>query len=171
MPLAKTLPILHAGSCSCGAITIETVTEPMLVVNCHCTKCREFTSESFSGTTLFWMAAVHIKGFDSLQFKQTSVQFGLVGLNRGRCSKCQDPAIDIGRGMLGVFCCPSAKVLHLEPTANMFYDSGQKQGILGLKTYYSDFASNVFVYPILLFKGIPQLWFLLIARIEGKSCE
>lgn len=73
--------------------------------------------------------------------------------------------------MLGVFCCPSAKVLHLEPTANMFYDSGQKQGTLGLKTYYSDFASNVFVYPILLFKGIPQLWFLLIARIEGKSCE
>mmetsp|Transcript_3856 Transcript_3856/g.6675 ORF Transcript_3856/g.6675 Transcript_3856/m.6675 type:complete len:83 (+) Transcript_3856:180-428(+) len=61
---------------------------------------------------------------------------------------------------------PSAKVLQVEPTANMFYNSGLKQGTLGLKTYYADFASNVFVYPILLFKGLPQLWFLLKTRME-----
>ena len=167
---STSLPIVHTGTCSCGAVTIKTVTEPMLVINCHCTKCRAFTSEPFSGTTLFWKAAVHIDGFDSLQFEKTSVQFGLVGLKRGRCSKCHDPVIDIGRGMLGSFCCPSAKVLKVVPTANMFYNSGLKEGKLGLKTYHSDFASNIFVYPILLFKGLPQLWFLLMgSRAEGQG--
>jgi len=85
-----------------------------------------------------------------------------------------DPVIDIGRGtgMLGIFCCPSAKVLQVVPTAHMFYNtcSGLKEGKLGLKTYHSDFVSNIFVYPILLFKGLPQLWFLLTSsRAEGQG--
>lgn len=71
--------------------------------------------------------------------------------------------------MLGMFCFPSAAVLKLEPTTNIMYNSGKQQGTMGLKTYGSDFMSSIFAYPIVLFKGIPQLFYLLWTRVCGCS--
>ena len=88
---------------------------------------------------------------------------GLVGLDRGKCAKCNSPVIEIGRGLLKVkgSICPSATVLNLQPTTNWFYNSGKKEGTMGLKTLYTDVSSNLNAVPILLFKGVPGLMYLL----------
>ena len=104
----------NEGSCKCGKIKIKTYTSPLLVVNCHCSKCRSFTSKPFSSTTLYLKSAVEIEGKESLEFENTSIQCNTIGLSRCRCSTCKEPVIDIGRLMLGGFTCPSAKLLGLD---------------------------------------------------------
>ena len=141
--------VQNEGSCKCGKIKIKTYTSPLLVVNCHCSKCRSFTSEPYSSTTLYLKSAVEIEGKELLEFENTSIQCNTIGLSRCRCSICKQPVIDIGRLMFRGFTCPSAKLLGLEPTCNMFYNSGEKGGTMNLKTYYSDFMSTVFAFPIL----------------------
>lgn len=70
--------------------------------------------------------------------------------------------------MLGGFTCPSAKLLGLEPTCNMFYNSGEKGGTMNLKTYYSDLMSTVFVFPI-LFQAIFQ-WIGYKSKLFWGEC-
>jgi hypothetical protein len=94
-------------------------------------------------------------------YTTTSVNGGLVGLDRGKCAKCNSPVIEIGRGLLKGSVCPSATVLNLQPTTNWFYNSGKKERTMGLKTLYTDISSNLNAVPILLFKGVPGLIYLL----------
>lgn len=160
-------PVLHIGTCTCGAVTITTYTSPMLVFNCHCSKCRAFTSETYSSSSMFWKCAVRIDGEDHIEYKRTFAQYKTIGLSRGRCKDCRDPVIDVGRHLLGMFHFPSATVLQLEPTTNIMYNSGEQLGTMELITYRSDFMSSIFVYPIILYKGIPQLLYLFWAWACG----
>ena len=172
-PKHSFLKLHKEGTCQCGAITIRTYTDPLLVVNCHCSKCRAFNpSKPYNSTTLYWKFAVDIIinttttgsediNDDAIDFIETSAQFNTVGLLRGRCSKCHEPVIDIGNlGILKLFTCPSASLLDLKPTANMYYNSGLKQTTEGLTTYHSDFTTGLFILPQMLYKSIPQLiWY------------
>ena len=153
-----TPPVVHHGECPCGSVVIETYTEPIMVFTCHCTHCQAYTGKSFSSTSWFWKAAVSFSG--DVTYTTTSVHGGLVGLDRGKCSKCNSPVIEIGRGLLKGSICPSASALNLQPTFNLFYNSGRKEGTMGLKTFYTDVSSNLFTVPILLFRGLPGLLYL-----------
>ena len=151
-------PVIHRGSCPCGNVVIETYTEPVTVFNCHCTHCQAYTGKPYSASSWFWKAAVSFHG--DVTYTTTSVNGGLVGLDRGKCAKCNSPVIEIGRGLLKGSICPSATVLNLQPTTNWFYNSGKKEGTMGLKTLYTDVSSNLNAVPILVFKGVPRLIYL-----------
>lgn len=160
-------PVRSKGTCTCGAVTITAYTSPMLVFNCHCSKCRAFTGEPYSSSSMFWKCAIRVDGEDHIEYQRTFAQYGMIGLSRGRCRDCRDPVIDVGRRLLGMFHCPSATVLHLVPTTNIMYNSGEQQGTMGLTTYRSDFMSSIFVFPIIFYKGFPQLLYLFWAWACG----
>lgn len=155
-------PVIDSGSCPCGAIRIETIADPIFVANCHCSVCRRFCNKPYNAFGMFWKKAVTIswtnsKSYDDdmLEYEQTDM------LRRARCSKCKAPVGDIGIGLLKPFTFLVAAPLGLRPSLNIFYGSGEKNGTLGLRTFYSDFESNLFLIPIILLKGVPQrimLW-------------
>jgi hypothetical protein len=162
-----TPPIIHKDTCSCGAVTIRTYTTSMLTFNCHCSHCRASTGAPYCESSMFWKCAVGLVG--PIEYHRTSAQGGLIGLDRGRCSDCHDPVIDVGRALLSMFRFPSAKVLRLEPDTNIFYNSGEQGGTLGLKTYKADFMSSVFVYPIILCKGVRSC-FICFGPGPSEAC-
>ena len=168
--MSQLLPVVHQGTCTCGAVTVKTYTSPILVFNCHCTHCQAFINDKdrpYNDSSMFWKWAVTVdcNNEQHLTYLHTTAQYGLIGLHRGKCSKCNDPVIEYGRGMLYPFVCPNAKVLKLQPTCNIMYNSGKQFGTMGLKTYYSDFMTNVMIYPILIFVAVPQLVYDIVWKM------
>lgn len=51
-----------SGSCTCGAVSYTTSTEPVLQGNCHCKNCQKMTGSAYSATMFFPEQAVDIKG-------------------------------------------------------------------------------------------------------------
>jgi hypothetical protein len=61
---------------------------------------------------------------------------------------------------------PSAEILKMEPTMNVFYDSGVKKETTGLTTIYGDLMSLLIHGAPVLFKGVPQLVWLAFMWIK-----
>ena len=163
------LPVVNRAVCRCGECGVETYSDPFVTVNCHCSHCREMLKnypEEFETVSLFWSPAAKPHG--PIHYYKTSALMGLVSVARGRCSKCQSVLCGYGLRMYtGIFFVRELSPVHprkpgvkdpLQPIANIFYESGLKQGELGMPiTIHSDWASFLYCTWIILSKGAPQL--------------
>ena len=55
-----TFPI--QGSCQCGQVTYKLLSEPLMVVACHCKECQKFSTSAFSITALVNADTVEFNG-------------------------------------------------------------------------------------------------------------
>lgn len=112
---------------------------------------------------MYWSFAVRVTG--PVEEQGTSGLPG-IGLTRTRCSKCQQSVCDWGDKLITPLAFPSAEILNMKPTMNIFYDSGIKKETMGLKTIYGDAMSFIIpAFPILTI-GVPQLFVLLFKWIK-----
>lgn len=154
----------HQGTCKCGAVKVGILTDPIMKHNCHCSHCRRFASKfenepvsSFPGVFV-WRWSVQVEG--EIAYEPSTGAGGLVAFSRGRCASCKQPVWERG----GRFAAPFATVsipplTGIETDANIYYDSGLKQGTtLGMKTNInSDFGSLLYVVWRVLTVAIPLL--------------
>lgn len=151
-------PPVNQGTCSCGAVQITTITSPMLVYNCHCSHCRGFVKKDFSMSSLYWSFCIKVTG--SVDSEVTTGPAPGMGLVRTRCSRCKQNVCDWGDKLVRPLAFPSAQVLNLSPTMNVFYDSGKKKGAMGLTTFRGDFMSFLIHAVPVLTVGVLQLFWL-----------
>ncbi len=52
----------HRASCQCGALSLEAVSDPELVIACNCRACQRRTGAAFGVGVLFPRSAVRIEG-------------------------------------------------------------------------------------------------------------
>mmetsp|Transcript_14228 Transcript_14228/g.35938 ORF Transcript_14228/g.35938 Transcript_14228/m.35938 type:complete len:230 (-) Transcript_14228:278-967(-) len=143
------------GHCSCGACTV-TLRRPrgLMSFRCHCSTCREayandpVTKGSYSTPSLDWCCNVKYEG--PITFTNTFA-FSGVCLKRGACSRCKQPVVSLGRGLMTGFTFANVNVINsglpaehqIRPEFNMFYNSGNQAGEDDLNTYHSDIGSLV----------------------------
>ena len=75
---------LH-GSCLCGAVKVEALSEPKWTGHCHCPSCRKAVSAGMATYAGFEEADVSLKG-DSLKVYKSSP-----GVERAFCGNCGSP--------------------------------------------------------------------------------
>ena len=94
----------------------------------------------------------------------------LVGFDRGRCQKCNEPVVERGRGLVAFLTTASAKLTANDcaVTADTMFDSGLKQDTKGLVTIRSDLASTLFPLLFVIWPGMKQLVQLSFYTINGK---
>ena len=56
-----TFPI--QGSCQCGQVTYKLLSEPLMVVACHCKECQKLSTSAFSITALVNAGTVEFIGY------------------------------------------------------------------------------------------------------------
>lgn len=165
------MKVVQEGSCSCGAVTVQTVTEPITTFNCHCSNCRGFYKKDFAQPGAYWELAVSSQGPVHYTTTYAGGPMGyLIMLRRGRCAKCRDPVFAHGaRACTGVVFV-STQVLRFEPKFNLYYDSGLRKGTMGLLTKRSEISSSLYVTAQLIYPGLIQLVSLLRNRaLESLS--
>ena len=152
----------YQGSCKCGAVKLGVDAEPFLLYNCHCSHCRAFATKYSSRYDLFhtagaiWRWNTHIQG--NLDYEWTTSLMGLIGLSRGRCSKCKEPMVEYGERLVKPFAMVMCRPLgDLKPTVNLFYNSGHTKGTMGLKTLYSDLGSLLYEIFVICCYGLSSL--------------
>jgi len=75
---------MATGKCLCGAVTYEIKGDPMMVVNCHCQRCRRMTGSSFESAMILPTDQIDVKsGKDNVQ---TYREEGFA--NRNFCKTC-----------------------------------------------------------------------------------
>lgn len=158
----------YEGTCSCGAVHVGLLTEPLMKYNCHCSICRR-TASKYSKekkpyhTGVFvwrWTAVVH----GDVEYERTTAMWGLFQLSRGRCKNCKDPVWEPGGRMLLPYAMVMAPPLDIIPDTNIHYDSGYKEGPHDMKvTINSDMGSLAYELWILLTVGLPMLPYSIFA--------
>jgi len=91
-----------SGSCTCGAITYECSTDPVMQGNCHCRECQRMTGSAYSATMFFPEQSVRING-DVKYFIRTGDSGSEV--SRGFCPACGTQLFGkpgIMKGLIGV---------------------------------------------------------------------
>jgi hypothetical protein len=83
----------------------------------------------------------------------------LFALHRGRCASCKQPVWEKGARLAFLYAMVAIPPLQgIEPDTNIYYDSGLKQGTLGLKTtIYSDFGSLLYEVGLVMMVSIRLL--------------
>ena len=51
-----------SGSCQCGGVTYQLLSEPMMVVACHCKECQKLSTSAFSITAMVARDSVKFNG-------------------------------------------------------------------------------------------------------------
>ena len=139
----------HSGTCACGSVRISLLTDPVMLYNCHCSHCRAFASmhekepRPYQQACAVWRWTVLVDEGE-VEYQHTVGAWGLFSLQRGRCRQCKDPIWERGGRLAYPYCMVATKPLALEPDVNLYYDSGLKQGLLGLRTIRTDLGSFLF---------------------------
>lgn len=58
------------GSCQCGGVTYQLLSDPLMVVACHCKECQKLSTSAFSITA--------VVGSDAVKFQGDMVEWGRV---------------------------------------------------------------------------------------------
>jgi hypothetical protein len=168
----------YQGKCTCGAVQVGILTEPIMKYNCHCSHCRRFASRyedekepaAYYTSAFVWRWSVRVEG--DVEFEQsTGVGAArLFGLQRGRCASCKQPVWEKGTRLALLYAMVAIPPLQgLEPDTNIYYDSGLKQGTLGLKTtIYSDLGSLLYEVGLVLMVSIRMLPTSIFALFFGS---
>eukprot|EP00798_Chlamydomonas_sp_ICE-L_P014905 gene14905-20954_t len=169
---SKSKPVT-SGSCTCGAVQLETVTNPIISFECHCSVCRDFYKSKSAAGNAFWTPAVIItKGKDKLEITKTFQMGGCTGLERSRCSSCKCPVIAKGiRGYTGLCFIPKI-VLANEPKIHVFVNSGEGGDTGNLPCIKSDAGSLLYTTVLFLTFGMiqwPKIIFKRLARFFRKK--
>ena len=93
----------HTGSCLCGQYSFETELDPMLFIQCNCTKCRKL-SGSYQIGCLYSVEEIQEKGdTSSYAFEGGSGFINTVHFCIHRHARCKThPAAEIMEGMVGI---------------------------------------------------------------------
>mmetsp|Transcript_34794 Transcript_34794/g.68686 ORF Transcript_34794/g.68686 Transcript_34794/m.68686 type:complete len:217 (+) Transcript_34794:128-778(+) len=147
----------RSGKCSCGAVSVSTKTDPILVAFCHCSNCRAFVKKDVNQTSLFWSRAVKVEG--PLEYTRTKALGGLLAIDRGKCAKCREPICEYGRRLYSGWTFPVASVLGMQPTMHLFFGSGKKQEGVGdgLRKIEGDAASFLHCTYLVVTRGLAQI--------------
>ena len=162
------MPTAVVGRCGCGKCTVRQRVPGGITggwFKCHCSKCRKRTIEQneenagkFAGNVIDWCCNLSTSG--SVQTTRTGTAVHLCcctlpswfgGLDSNRCSECNQYVSFAGWGAFTGIAGANMQVINrglpeerkLKPIANIFYDSGLKEGEEGLPTAYSDEKSLV----------------------------
>jgi hypothetical protein len=132
----------YIGTCFCGAIEIEAIGEPAVMVFCHCESCRTWLSAPIHGAALFPAANVRVrKGADRLgTYKKTEAS------HRRFCQQCGGRVLveHPGIGMTDV----SSVVLPelaFRPTMHVHYGEkvlAQRDGLPKFKDFPKEFGGS-----------------------------
>ena len=93
----------HTGSCLCGQYSFETELDPMLIIQCNCTKCRKL-SGSYPIGCLYSVEEIHETGdTSSYEFEGGSGFINTVHFYIHCQVRCKThPAAEIMEGMVGI---------------------------------------------------------------------
>merc|ERR1712194_172353 len=141
-----------AGSCKCGAVKMwQRRAGGLFAFRCHCSHCRnayekdEITQGKYSSGNIDWCCNIKSEGPVKSTFTCSP---STVCLRREECAECGTPTVSRGRGSLTGFTFINFENFNrgqpvplVNPDANIFYNSGLKEGEDGIKTYYSDVGS------------------------------
>jgi len=112
------LTTTHKGACFCGAVTVETTGEPMLMGYCHCSDCRSWSAGPVNAFTLWPPASVKVtSGADKLAtFAKTD------NSHRQFCTACGGHLMTDhpGAGFVDVYAATLPDVA-FKPTIHVFY--------------------------------------------------
>lgn len=112
-----------AGVCECGSVRFSARQAPLFRVICHCRICQRFNNAPFGDVTIFRAGAVSAPSPDTVAYQHHRWP-PLV--RRGRCTRCDKPAIEWLDVWPRLAIVPSANLQPDEPlpppTLHIFYD-------------------------------------------------
>ena len=155
----------YQGKCKCGAVRVGILSEPIMKYNCHCSHCRGFASRyekepaPYYASAFVWRWSVQVDG--DIEFERSTGlgAASLFALQRGRCAACKQPVWEKGERLAFLYAMVAIPPLQgVESDTNIYYNSGLKQGTLGLKTtIYSDFGSLLYEVGLVMMVSIRLL--------------
>lgn len=164
-------PWQTVGSCKCGKVKLwQRRPGGILNFRCHCSNCRNayqsHNGGKFSTPSADWCCNIKREG--PVKAHCTCAK-GIFCLRREECSECGTPIVTWGHGGLSGFAFVNMYVVNnglpenqqVKPEANLWYDSGAKEGEDGLPTYHSDLGSLA---------GFLQLATCRLCRCKGGYC-
>ncbi|MEK7105489.1 MAG: GFA family protein [Patescibacteria group bacterium] len=112
--------VLHVGSCKCGTIKFEVITESVWSGYCHCKDCRKATGAPVSAFVIFRKADVQWKGRQPKEHKPS------IKVTRTFCEVCGSP-ISYEHvewpGRIDFYTCLFDDAENLAPTEHIWYAS------------------------------------------------
>jgi hypothetical protein len=111
-------------SCECGATRFTVRGTPLTRGFCHCTICQSFNGAPFGDFTVFRGRDVDMPARDGVRYHSYRSP---PLLQRGKCVRCEKPAIEYVRVLPRLVLVPTANTrdpsLVVEPSLHIFYDT------------------------------------------------
>ncbi|KZT38531.1 hypothetical protein SISSUDRAFT_1004593 [Sistotremastrum suecicum HHB10207 ss-3] len=95
---------LFKGTCLCGEISFEVLSEPVITSTCHCSNCKKFTGTVFTTNLVFPSNSIKVTlGESQISLYIDKLQDSGNILKRHFCSNCGSPLYNFG-GDFGKTC-------------------------------------------------------------------